>query len=507
MARTFIRQDTQIWNSSSYDDSLLAGSSLETQTTLEGDLNALRSQVNKILKFDGSGNWYDAISGSRGISELETDLKDIEDKKVLFRTHVIPDISVPNGQNYVILSVSGNTAPSQVIAIATTQNGAVVAESGVAPVDGSEFAVHELVEIAGADSLSPKNLCVVRDVVTGEKLSSDERDIYALIQVEGNAADGDAFNDTSDGTGKRAKLSFVRQNAALNDLEAVPVADIEGKSVNYSYVRRLNLDAVPEEAFIGGAFVDNVGATDVTLERALANQVGPVTLSQNIEIQIADGNSFTFADNSGGDILVVENGNSPDQNNVIINAADLDVNTTNSVDFNNGIIVDSDGQDIQIGVTAGVIEGTTANDLTIKSGAELYLDDANQTGSTWAQTGGIKLSETTAEWDEFEVRFGEVSLLAAITAASVSAGRTKTSYVVPANVSANTDIATGADLSDVTNFVDQVDVYLNGVLMLNGADAAANNDVYPGTTASSGHIKFEFNVKLNDVITVVVNGV
>jgi hypothetical protein len=139
----------------------------------------------------------------------------------------------------------------------------------------------------------------------------------------------------------------------------------------------------------------------------------------------------------------------------------------------------------------------------------------NQTGSTWSQTNGIKLSDTTAEWDNFETAFGEVSLLNAIYQAR-QGSRTKGVAVVTVAASANTNVTFvggGANLDAQLpaylsgNFVAKVDVYLNGVLLRNGANAAANHDVYPGDTPADGDLKFEFALKAGskpDVITSVV---
>ena len=66
MARTFVQQ-SQISGSLAYDDKLAAGSSLASKQTLVGDLNALRSQVNKII---GGSNWYDALSGSQDLADI-----------------------------------------------------------------------------------------------------------------------------------------------------------------------------------------------------------------------------------------------------------------------------------------------------------------------------------------------------------------------------------------------------------------------------------------------------
>ena len=63
------------------------------------------------------------------------------------------------------------------------------------------------------------------------------------------------------------------------------------------------------------------------------------------------------------------------------------------------------------------------------------------------------------------------------------------------------------DYSSVT-FLTDVDVYLNGALLRNGANAAANNDVYPGTSPANGQLKFEFGLVASpgnpDVITMII---
>jgi len=181
-------------------------------------------------------------------------------------------------------------------------------------------------------------------------------------------------------------------------------------------------------------------------------------------------------------------------------------------DFDQGIRVDTGGQRINIGETAGLIESTGANNLRLLGAAEMFLDDGNQTGSTWAQTDGIKLSETTAEWDAFEVRYGEVSLLNAL----VQAGSTTRGNKVYANVTSTTTannniggVGGGTNLDaqlpdmSVGDFLYDYDVYLNGELVRPGADSSANNDYYPGTSLANGQLMFEYTVKLGDVICVI----
>ena len=61
------------------------------------------------------------------------------------------------------------------------------------------------------------------------------------------------------------------------------------------------------------------------------------------------------------------------------------------------------------------------------------------------------------------------------------------------------------DLGDLSGgtFLQDYDVYLNGELQEPGADAAANNDYYPGTALANGQLKFEFPLTPNDKIVVI----
>ncbi len=66
MARTFVQQ-SQISGSLAFNDTLEAGSGLAYKQTIVGDLDALRSQVNKII---GGERWYDALSGSQDLADI-----------------------------------------------------------------------------------------------------------------------------------------------------------------------------------------------------------------------------------------------------------------------------------------------------------------------------------------------------------------------------------------------------------------------------------------------------
>ena len=403
----------------------------------------------------------------------------------------------------VVLSVAGSEAPSVTAAVgAVDTEGAVVAYN-------SNFPNITLDEVAGPNAIRPKNLCIIRDSQTVIQ-TSDGKDIWALIQSESNT-DGHTFDDSSN----QVMLSFVKENTDGDDLELVDSSDIAGQSLNYSYVRRLKFDSLPETAFLSGIWIDQAGTSDVTLDNAIDNQVGLATQVQDIDWNVADTYEFAFTADSGAtDLFKITP--TAGGNTLLINFDSLDIDLTNDADISQGIKVDTAGTEIDVGVTAGHVETTGSNDLHLQGAGEMYLDDGNQTGSTWTQTDGIKLSDTTTEWDNFDTVFGEVSLLKAITR---SGRRSKTYAEVTSNISANTNV-TGAggspnidtqlgDYSGVT-FLSDVDVYLNGELMEPGADAAADNDYYPGDTAANGDLKFEFGLEASpgnpDKIAMIIYG-
>ena len=66
MAITRVQQ-TQISGSLSQDDNLEAGSGLGAKANLKGDLDALRSQIKRIV---GGANWYTALSGSQDLADI-----------------------------------------------------------------------------------------------------------------------------------------------------------------------------------------------------------------------------------------------------------------------------------------------------------------------------------------------------------------------------------------------------------------------------------------------------
>lgn len=640
MARTFIRQDTQIQSSDVYDDTVAPSlTNFETNPThVETDLNNIRSMLSHLLDVQ-VGNWYDVIStpvtletgAQRGVSDLNEALHLVEKKRILRDVCNLVDITVPasvtatgsittdvqanytDGQTFTLTDATGqvvifefDTVPDGVsggnvavdisaaitadnvrdaiisavngvgagLLITASNGGAatvtltqdvggtrgntsigttggppgtftaftggtgdvvvlgvgqlpaqLIAAVGAVTTLGTVVATHtgtfgniSLDEVAGVNAISPKNLMTLVDGSTRDPILSSGRTVYGLLQGESGLADGDTILTT---TPDRVQISFVRINATGNDLEYVPAAHIAGLVINYCTRERVRLEDLTEQDFLKGAVIDTPGATTVTRQVAYDNQgTTPVDLVTNATLDLeGPGLIWQIRDDTEASMFRLIEGSAGGTTEVEFSAA-VDLFDNNAVvnDFESGVRLDTGGQRIDIGETAGVIESTSANDLRILGAGELYLDDGNQTGSTWAQTNGIKLSDTTTEWNNFETAFGEVSLLNAIYRAHK---RTKVQAVVtvtrPADTNINGPILGGSASLDVNlpaydlvTFVDDVEVFYNGELLRNGANSGANEDVYPGTTPSQGDLMFEFTIKAApgspDVITVIVNG-
>lgn len=501
--RTAVRQESQIRNSDTYSDLLTPGVALQTASdSLETDLNALRSQIHLLLD-NQSSNWYGDLivptsldtGTKRGVNNLNTDLHAVERKRILRDRTSLADISVPGGQNFVVLG-TGQLPANLLAAVGNvTTNGTVVAAHG------GTFATFALSEVANTP-LNPKNLAVVVDASTRDPILSADRQVYALLQSE-NATDGHTIDIN---TPNRVQLSFVRQNATGDDFEAVPVGDIENRDINYTYRERIAFEDLNEVDFLKGALVDVPVGAVVTRQASYDGQGStPVDLTNNAILDLeGPGLIWQIRDDLEAGLLTITEG-STSGNTTLAIGQDVDVLDIDAIlnNFANAIQVGTSAtRPINIGVNDGVIE-TATGDLFVKGAAELLFDDLNQTGSTWSQD-GVKLSDTTSEWDAFEAAFGEVSIFNALVQASQSgsAGSVRRASLT-ADVAADANV-TGAggspnidtqlqDYSALT-FSQEVDIYLNGLLLIPGDVDSATVDVYPGDSPSNGDLKF------NDVL-------
>jgi len=259
MARSLIRPSTQVKTVDAFDDTKAPGVALEDPNgTLEDLLQAILSQINRILDANGA-NWYDAVSTvnakTRALLQLNTDLDDLEEKRLLFVTSDLADVTVADATNVAILPASAVPVVSTAaVGTSDTIGTVVAAHTGT-------FGEHSLDEVTGKNAVSPKNMCIIIDGETGAPILSDnDKPIIGLLQVE-NATDGHTMSGT---TPNRVQISFARVNDTEDDIEAAPVDDFSGgKTVKFSYIVRTKFDDVPEDAFLGGAIFSGAGGGGV----------------------------------------------------------------------------------------------------------------------------------------------------------------------------------------------------------------------------------------------------
>ena len=504
MALTFLRQDTDILSSDAYDDNITPSlAAFETNPVqLEEDLNNIRSQLSNLIDVQAS-DWYAIINTpatleagtQRGVNDLNTALHAIEKKRVLRDVHNLTDVTVGASDNFVILGTGELPAQTTAAVGTVTTLGTVVASHG------GTFGTHALTEVAGNSALNPQNLVVVVDGASRDPILSGGRQVYGLLQGESGVTDGATITDT---TTTRVQISFVRVNAAGDDLEAVPAVDIQGQTINYCTRERVRLEDLNEQDFLKGAIID-VGAGAGTIDRqtAYTNQgVTPVDVVTNSFLDLeGPGLEWTIRDDLEAVLLRILEGSAGGTSEIQF-GADVDVFNNDAIDndFANGATIGSAATGIQIAETAGTIE--RADNLTVfASGAgELFLHDSNIAGEgTWTQA-GVKLTEDAGEVTAYETAFGgEVSLFNAIVQANNAAARARADAEVTVDIPADTLIEgpggpgtanINVDLLDYStvSFVSDVEVFINGRLMRNGANAAANEDVYPSAVTAEQQV-------------------
>ena len=404
----------------------------------------------------------------------------------------------------------------------TAAVGAVTTAGTVVATDTGVFGEASLAEVAGSNAIAPKNFIEVVDATTRDPITDgDNNRIYGLLQGESTLVDGDAILDAGF---DRVQVSFVVINSTGDDLVTVDGADLGGTDVNLCFTERKALSDLTEQDFLRGAVTDVPGATTATRQIGYDNQgTTPVdvTTASTLDLE-GPGLVWTIRDDLEQMLFEIFEGSSGDTSEVRL-GSQVDVFNVDAVlnDFLNGASFDTGaaGTTINVGVTANQIDSGGA--LTVSavgqllldsSGDEIHFDDSYRAGSTWSLP-SMAFADTSQEWSDFETAFGEVSLLNAIVQASNTVGIVKACANVTSTTTKDIDVSLSdgnidAALGDLSggDFIGDHDIFVNGQLLRSGANAAANNDVYPGTdlnNTADGQLKFEFTVKVNDVICVI----
>jgi len=381
--------------------------------------------------------------------------------------------------------------------------------------------------VSGTTVLTPKNLVLVRDAFTHQALTSSVgiNEIFGLLQAESGTVSGDAFNDST----KRTQISFVYEATVLgtSSLVAANAIDVGGRVLNYSYVKRSALSSLPEDAYLSdNIFIDvppsftgtMVSLSDITLQRAITNQGATVvTDTAGTNIQLGQGSSWTFL--SGTTPLWTL---AAGANTLVFNLTKLSVSSTLPTSFQQGVSVATGSTQINLGVTPGWIDSVAGLTVRAASGSNLVLSGGSQVvfgdgfgGSSTYPSGLIPLATASLEWSNFYSAFGARSLLGAMTflsnslsGASLTRSRAQAGTTTGgAGIAPNTNVTyptnLDAPLLNYTgkSFTNNMNIYLNGVLLYPGTDSTNSNDVYPGTSPTTGDLKFPMKIRSGSIIT------
>ena len=157
-----------------------------------------------------------------------------------------------------------------------------------------------------------------------------------------------------------------------------------------------------------------------------------------------------------------------------------------------------------------ILSSSAGTELRHKSAADMMFLDVHKPAS-WSDADGIKLATNAASWSNFELAFGEVSLLDAIVSAQGGAGTLqKRSVEVTGSAgfpSGHTvPLALDLDALSVAEVAERVDVFVNGQLMVSGAEVSGNGDynLVGAHNGSAVGTTFEFALVADDVVQAVV---
>ena len=193
MARTFVQQ-SQISGSLSFNDTLEAGSGLAYKQTVAEDLDALRSQINKII---GGDRWYDALSGSQDLADIYAAMQ-VSGADAYFQGN----IAATSGSFQGDLAVVGDVAAMHgAFSGNIVANGDIAATSGSFSADlfvGGDAAVSGRLDVTGAiEGTSTLDIAGAVDFGSTLSVTGDAQIVGALtgsfVKLTGNIdSDGDA---------------------------------------------------------------------------------------------------------------------------------------------------------------------------------------------------------------------------------------------------------------------------------------------------------------------------
>jgi len=290
-------QETQVRNSDVYDDTIAAGSGLESPVSadqnLRFDLNGQRSQIRRIIDpqgLSGTADWFVDIAAALN----NFGLRQIHDKKFGFRLPITPgtnDFTLGGSLAGVLVDASLLVGGSGVIAVgpsSTTDNGLIAAVEAA-------FTIAGTLGVGLSTALSPAQVLLskvdITDAATNDPPLDGGAAVFGLLQVLTGTADGTAVAAAAS---ENLQIAFVKIDPGTDVISSVslPAGDYHfGLSIQDSF-HSLDRGAMLASA---GALPDVIdpGAAVVRLPfRHIDVSSGPASAGDPLNIQTG---AFTTA--------------------------------------------------------------------------------------------------------------------------------------------------------------------------------------------------------------------
>jgi len=265
----FLDQETQVRNSDVYNDTVSAGSGLETpgagNQNIRFDLNALRSQVRRIIDpqgLTGTADWFVDIATVLN----NFGLRQIHDKKFAFRSPITPgtnDFTLGALAGVVEIASSQLVGGVGTIAVGPSSN----AEGAYIAADESNFTVAGT-PVAGLSAAFDGdgvllNKVDVIDSVTNEAPTDGGVTVFGLLQTVTGTSDGAAIAASGS---ENLQISFVKIDPGTDAITAVSL--VSG-TYHFGLPRQRSFYALSRGSIVSGvdALPDAIGpsATQVRL--------------------------------------------------------------------------------------------------------------------------------------------------------------------------------------------------------------------------------------------------
>lgn len=278
-----LRQDTQIRNSDNYDDTLAAGLGLETPagTSLEEDMNALRSQVRRVNNASvGGSNWYDAVLDS-------FDLRAIHDKMLAFRAPLFSGAEFTLGATLGgvltdALMFSGNLLA--VGASSTTNGGYLAADAGAGFTVAGTLGTLNTNSILDAAGVLLNRVRIVASATNEPPKTLNDEDIFGLLQVVQGTADGTAIAGAGS---ENTRMSFAYYDKVT---DALTLTTLPAGDYQFFPVRQFNFYSLNRGALISDLPPEVVDPSQTPVRLPWREyQVTSVTVSAGDPVNVSTG--------------------------------------------------------------------------------------------------------------------------------------------------------------------------------------------------------------------------